>query len=112
MTPPVRAARAAVCEMIFISVDLRRFRVFYALQFKPPVGALMNKSGTLIVTALLSLGLAAGAMAGEVSKAAAPVAADAPAAASSSAPKSTTKKHSTKKTSKKKKKAAAPATAK
>lgn len=111
MTQPVRVARAAVCEMIFISVDLGRFRVFYALQFKPPVGALMNKSGTLIVTALLSLGLAAGAMAGEVSKAAAPVAADAPAAASS-APKSTTKKHSTKKTSKKKKKAAAPATAK
>jgi hypothetical protein len=97
--------------MIFIWVEWRYLRVFYALNFKPPVGATMNKSGTLIVSALLSLGLAAGAMAGEVSKAAAPVAADAPAADASSAPKSTTKKHSTKKHSKKKK-AAAPATVK
>jgi hypothetical protein len=63
----------------------------------------MNKSGTLITSALLSLGLAAGAMAADMPKAAdAPAAAAAPATAD--APKAT-KKH------KKHKKAAAPAPA-
>jgi len=66
----------------------------------------MNKSGTLITSALLTLGLAAGAMAADMPKSAAPMSADAPAASGTStdAPK-TTKKHS-----KKKKKAAAPPT--
>lgn len=64
----------------------------------------MNKSGILISSALLSLGLAAGAMAADMPKAAdAPAAASAP--ASMDAPKATKKpKHH------KKKKAAAPAT--
>jgi hypothetical protein len=67
----------------------------------------MNKSGTLIVTALMSLGLAAGAMAADMPKTAAPMSADAPAA--SGTPSTTTKsgkKHH------KKKKAAAPTTTK
>ena len=66
----------------------------------------MNKSATLITTALLTLGLAAGAMAANMPKTAAPMSADAPAASgtttSSSKP---AKKH-------KKKKAAAPSTTK
>jgi hypothetical protein len=68
----------------------------------------MNKSGTLITSALLTLGLAAGAMAADMPKSAAPMSADAPAASGTStdAPK-TAKKHS-----KKKKKAAAPSTTK
>jgi hypothetical protein len=41
----------------------------------------MSKSGTLITSALLSLGLAAAAMAADMPKTAAPMAADAPAAA-------------------------------
>ncbi len=67
----------------------------------------MNKSGTLITSALLTLGLAAGALAADMPKTAAPMSADAPAASSTStdAPKATKKKHS------KKKKAAAPSTA-
>jgi hypothetical protein len=41
----------------------------------------MNKSGTLITSALLTFGIAAAAMAADMPKAAAPMAADAPAAA-------------------------------
>ena len=69
----------------------------------------MNKSGTLITSALLSLGLAAAAMAADMPKTAAPMAADAPATAApaTDAPKPA-KKHS----KKKKKAAAAPATTK
>ena len=65
----------------------------------------MTKSGTLIISALLSMGLAAGAMAADMPKTAAPMSADAPAASgtTTTTPKSG-KKH------KKKKKAAAPAT--
>jgi hypothetical protein len=67
----------------------------------------MNKSGTLIVSALMTLGLAAGAMAADAPKTtAAPMAADAPAVAmkTSDTTKPTKKKHS------KKKKTAAPTT--
>jgi hypothetical protein len=69
----------------------------------------MNKSGTLITSALLIFGLAAAAMAADMPKAAAPMAADAPAAAApaADAPKPAAKKHSKNKT-----KAAAPATTK
>jgi hypothetical protein len=75
----------------------------------PPFGDLMNKSGTLITSALLTFGLAAAAMAADMPKAAAPMSADAPAAAApaTDAPKPA-KKHS----KKKKKAAAAPATTK
>jgi hypothetical protein len=67
----------------------------------------MNKPGTLIVSALLTMGIAASAMAADMPKTAAPMSADAPAAASSAATASTSgkKKH-------KKKKAAAPTTTK
>jgi hypothetical protein len=66
----------------------------------------MNKSGTLIISALLTLGLAAGAMAADMPKTAAPMAADASAASSSADAPKTTKKH------KKKKSAPAPTTTK
>jgi hypothetical protein len=76
----------------------------------PPFGDLMNKSGTLITSALLTFGLAAAAMAADMPKAAAPMAADAPA---TSAPAADTAKPAKKHSSKKKKKAAAaPATTK
>jgi hypothetical protein len=66
----------------------------------------MNKSGTLITTALLTLGLAAGAMAADMPKTAAPMSADAPAASGTTTSTSKpAKKH-------KKKKAAAPSTSK
>jgi hypothetical protein len=67
----------------------------------------MNKSATLITSALLTLGLAAGATAANMPKTSAPMAADSPAASStmSDAPKPA-KKH------KKHKKAAAPSTTK
>jgi hypothetical protein len=75
--------------------------------YTPPFGDLMNKSGILISTALLTFGLAAAAMSADMPKAAAPMAADAPAAAASAdAPKPAPKKH------KKHKKPAAPATTK
>jgi hypothetical protein len=45
----------------------------------------MNKSGTLIASTLLTLGLAAVAMAADMPKAAGPMAADAPAAATATA---------------------------
>ena len=69
----------------------------------------MNKSGTLITSALLTLGLAAGAMAADMPKAAvAPVAADTAAASTSTdAPKPAKKHHK-----KKKKAEAAPSTTK
>jgi hypothetical protein len=65
----------------------------------------MNKSGTLITAALLTLGFAAAASAADMPKAAAPMTADAPATAAD-APAKPAKKH------KKHKKAAAPATTK
>jgi len=66
----------------------------------------MNKSGTLMTAALLTLGIAAGATAADMPKTAAPMTADAPAAAATSA--DATKP--AKKTKKKKKAKAAPAT--
>jgi hypothetical protein len=75
----------------------------------PPFGDLMNKSGTLITSALLTFGLAAAAMAADMPKAAAPMAADAPAAA---APSTDAQKPAKKHSKKKKKAAAAPATTK
>jgi hypothetical protein len=75
----------------------------------PPFGDLMNKSGTLITSALLTFGLAAAAMAADMPKAAAPMAADAPA---TSAPAADTAKPAKKHSKKKKKAAAAPATTK
>jgi hypothetical protein len=67
----------------------------------------MTKSGTLIISALLSMGLAAGAMAADMPKTAAPMSADAPAASgtTTTTPKAG-KKH------KKKKAAPAPTTTK
>jgi hypothetical protein len=67
----------------------------------------MNKSGTLLTSALLTLGLAAGAMAADMPKNTAPMAADSPSASSADAPKTTAKKHH-----KKKKAAPAPSTTK
>jgi hypothetical protein len=66
----------------------------------------MNKSGVLLTSAVLTLGIATGAMAADAPRTAAPMSADAPAAAMTvaDAPKKT-KKHS-----KKKSKKAAPAT--
>ena len=49
----------------------------------------MIKSGTLITSALLSLGLAAAAMAADMPKTAAPMAADAPAAGAPAADSTT-----------------------
>jgi hypothetical protein len=94
--------------MIFISAEFQGTGVFFQALFKSHVGVAMNKSGTLIISALLTLGLAAGAMAADMPKAAAPMSADAPAAAASStdAPKPA-KKHK-----KKKKAASAPSTTK
>jgi hypothetical protein len=59
----------------------------------------MTKSGTWIISALLSMGLAAGAMAADMPKTAAPMSADAPAASgtTTTTPKSG-KKHKKKKT--------------
>ena len=57
----------------------------------------MNKFGTLMTAALLTLGVAAGAMAADMPKTAGPVAADTPSSTSTDAPK-TTKKHKKAKT--------------
>lgn len=68
----------------------------------------MNKYGTVMTSALLTLGLAAGAMAADMPKTNAPMAADAPAtsATPTDTPKPAPKKH------KSKKKKAAPSTTK
>jgi hypothetical protein len=60
----------------------------------------MNKSGTLIITALLTLGLAAASMAADVPKSAAPMAAD----TGTAAPADATKAHKSSKSSKSHKK--------
>ena len=67
----------------------------------------MNKSGTLLTSALLTLGLAAGATAANMPKNTAPMAADSPAATTSADSTKPAKKHH-----KKKKAAPAPSTAK
>ena len=69
----------------------------------------MTKSGTLIISALLTMGLAAGAMAADMPKTAAPMAADAPAASGTTTTTNTSKG---KKHPKKKKAASAPMTTK
>ncbi|HMK84439.1 MAG TPA: hypothetical protein VK437_00655 [Steroidobacteraceae bacterium] len=71
--------------MIFISADSRRSGVFFGSLVTTTVGEPMNKSGTLIASALLSIGIAAAAMAADMPKAAAPMAADTPAAGSTDA---------------------------
>jgi hypothetical protein len=69
----------------------------------------MTKSGTLIISALLTMGLAAGAMAADMPKTAARMSADAPAA---SATTTMTNASKGKKHPKKKKAASAPTTTK
>jgi hypothetical protein len=64
----------------------------------------MNKSATLITTALLTLGFAAASMAADMPKSAAPMAAD----TAAPAPKSTTHKHTSSKKHKKSSTAPAP----
>jgi nucleoid-associated protein YgaU len=94
--------------MIFMSAEMGESRRILrgACQYHR-FGDLMNKSGSLIATALLTVGIAAAAMAADMPKAAAPMAADAPAAAAPAADAAKpAKKH------KKHKKAAAPATTK
>jgi hypothetical protein len=68
----------------------------------------MNKSGTLITSALLTFGIAAAAMAADMPKAAAPMAADTPAAG---APAADTSKPAAKKHKKHKKAASTTAPA-
>jgi len=71
----------------------------------------MNKSGTLITSALLALGLAAGAMAADGSRVAAQTSADAPAAPADAAKTAKpAKKSSSKKSSKSKKKSSSATT--
>jgi hypothetical protein len=94
--------------MIFISEETPDPSVFFESLVNTTVGDLMNKSGTLITSALLTFGIAAAAMAADMPKAAAPMAADAPAAA---APAADASKPATKKKTHKKKKAAAAAPA-
>jgi hypothetical protein len=115
--------------MIFISVERRRSGVFFATNPYHPFGDFMTKSGTLIITALLTVGLAAASMAADAPKSSTPVAADTSTAAPAPATKSKSSKSSksgskstksssksgsksTKSGSKSTKPAAAPATAK
>jgi len=94
------------CEMIFISDELHLSGVFFeALCTYHPLGDLMNKSGTLITSALLTFGLAAASMAADAPKSGAPMAADAPAASTPAPAMKKHKKH-------RKAAAAAPATTK
>lgn len=73
----------------------------------------MKKSGTLITSALLAFGIAAGALAADMPKTAAPMAADTPASGTTTTPSTSTKhkKHSSssKSGSSSKKKATTPA---
>jgi len=73
--------------MIFMSAEIIRSSVCFLSLFNTPVGDFMKKSGTLIVSALLTFGLAAGVMAADTPAAAAPAAAAASPAASMDAPK-------------------------
>ena len=88
--------------MIFISDEIRGSGVFFEALVNTTAGDPMNKSGTLITSALLTFGIAAAAMAADMPKSAAPMAADAPAAGATAAPatsKSSSKHHSKKKKS-------------
>jgi hypothetical protein len=77
--------------MIFISDECWLSGVFCGGTIKTTVGDPMNKSGTLIASALLTFGIAAGAMAADT-----PAAASTPAASTStgSSHSSSTSKHS------------------
>jgi hypothetical protein len=95
--------------MIFISDQSLRSGVFFASLDNTTAGDSMIK---LIASALLSVGIAAAAMAADMPKSAATMTADAPAAAAgttSSTPSKPAKKHSSKKS---KKSTAAPSTSK
>jgi hypothetical protein len=71
--------------MIFISGETRLSVVFFRRLVTTTVGDPMNTPGKLIASALLSVGIAAAAMAADMPKSAAPMAADAPAAGSTTA---------------------------
>jgi hypothetical protein len=93
--------------MIFISNQSSRSGVFFDSLDNTTAGDSMIK---LIASALLSVGIAAAAMAADMPKSAVSMAADAPAAGTtSSTPSKPAKKHSSKKS---KKAAAAPSTSK
>jgi len=93
--------------MIFISNQSLRSGVFFGSLDNTTAGDSMIK---LIASALLSVGIAAAAMAADMPKSAVSMAADAPAAGTtSSTPSKPAKKHSSKKS---KKAAAAPSTSK
>src|ERR1700704_5769120 len=97
--------------MIFISDEIDGSGVFFDSLSIPPFGDLMNKSGTLITSALLTFGLAAAAMAADLPKSAAPMAADTPAAPAAAPAADASKKPTTaaKKKGKKAKKTTTPA---
>jgi hypothetical protein len=93
--------------MIFISNQSPRSGVFFASLDNTTAGDSMIK---LIASALLSVGIAAAAMAADMPKSGTTMTADAPAAGTtSSTPSKPAKKHSSKKS---KKAAAAPSTSK
>jgi hypothetical protein len=64
------------CEMIFILVEFHGSGVFFVALLNTTAGDPMNKSGTLITSALLTFGIAAAAMAANSTKATAIMAAD------------------------------------
>jgi ribosomal protein L12E/L44/L45/RPP1/RPP2 len=92
--------------MIFISDETRLSGVFFLALVKPTAGDPMIK---LIASALLSVGIATAAMAADMPKSAAPMAADTAAAAGTNAPAKPAKSKHSKKS---KKSTPAPSTAK
>jgi len=98
--------------MIFISDDSRLSGVFFGSLVNTTAGDPMNKTGTLITSALLSFGIAAAAMAADAPKAGdTPAASSAPSTSSGkSSSKSSSHKHSSHK--KKSSSTAAPTTSK
>jgi hypothetical protein len=97
--------------MIFICVETRLSVVFSHALVTTTVGDPMNTFGKLITSALLSVGIAAAAMAADMPKSAAPMAADTPAAGSTTAAPAKPASKS-KKSKKGKKSTAAPSTTK
>jgi hypothetical protein len=95
--------------MIFISDQSSRSGVFFATLDYTTAGDPMIK---LIASALLSVGIAAAAMAADMPKSSATMAADAPAAATSSSTASKPAKKHSKKSTKSKKSTSAPSTSK
>jgi len=97
--------------MIFISDDSRLSGVFFGSLVNTTAGDPMNKTGTLITSALLSFGIAAAAMAADAPKAGdTPAASSAPSTTSGKSSKSSSHKHSSHK--KKSSSTAAPTTSK